>query len=67
VIQTGEIYSIPLEIGIETEEEMLLEKVELAGPETTFVLESGARPLRVVVDPHRWLLLRMQETVVIGE
>jgi len=57
--QAGVLYHLPLEIGIESSLGLRVERVYLDGPTGDFRFWSAAAPLRVLVDPHRWLLARI--------
>jgi aminopeptidase N len=59
VRQTGPLYRLPLEIGIETDRGMRLELVRLDEPFREFQFFSAAEPRRVLVDPRRWLLAKI--------
>jgi len=56
--QRGNIYHIPLEIGIESLEGAQVEKVNLQERQMTFTFESKEEPLGVVLDPRGWLLAK---------
>ena len=59
VRQTGALYRLPLEIGIETDQGLRLERVQLDEPLPEFRFFSTAEPRRVLVDPRRWLLAKI--------
>jgi hypothetical protein len=59
VRQTGALYHLPLEVGIETDQGMRLERVRLDEPFRQFQFFSAAEPRRVLVDPRRWLLAKI--------
>ena len=59
VWQTGALYHLPLEIGIETDQGLRLERVRLDEPLVEFQFFSPAEPRRVLVDPRRWLLAKI--------
>ncbi len=61
VRQTGVPYHLPLEIGVESAAGLKVERVQLDMPTATFRLWSAAKPTRVLVDPHRWLLAKIAE------
>ena len=57
--QTGPLYHLPLEIGIETDQGLRLERVQLDEPLREFQFFSPSEPRRVLVDPRRWLLAKI--------
>ncbi len=57
--QTGALYHLPIEFGIETDQGTRLERVELDEPSREFRFFSPAEPRRVLVDPRRWLLAKI--------
>jgi hypothetical protein len=61
VRQTGVLYHLPLEIGIETAAGLRLERVELGDTTAEFRFHSPAVPTRVLVDPREWLLAKIVE------
>jgi hypothetical protein len=64
--QTANLYRIPLEIGLVTATGTRVERVTMAGRETEFSFRSDAVPTDMVVDPRRWLLLRVTRVVSPG-
>ena len=61
VTQVGNLYHIPLEVGIETEAGTRVERISLTDRETPFAFTSMQEPRRLVPDPNRWLLLRIDD------
>lgn len=61
VEQRGALYHLPLELGLESASGLRLERVELpAAPEATFSFATAEPVTRVVLDPRRWLLARIE-------
>ena len=56
--QIGNLYHLPIEIGIETESGMRIERVAIAREEEVFSFVVRDRPIRVVLDPHGWILIQ---------
>jgi hypothetical protein len=56
--QEGELYDLPLELGIETKKGLQIEKIQLTERKQNFEIESAEKPLRVTLDPHGWLLMK---------
>jgi hypothetical protein len=57
--QAGEIYHLPIEIGIQTEKGIKLEKVLMKQKKERFSLQSKQKPIRVVLDPNDWIIKRV--------
>ena len=58
IAQLRTLYHLPLEVGIETEKGLRIERVMLSGKETTFAFESKEKPTRILLDPGNWLLMK---------
>lgn len=59
--QTGALYRLPLEIGIDSEVGMIYQRVRLDEKSASFQFRSTLRPTRIVLDPRRWLLAKITE------
>jgi aminopeptidase N len=59
VTQTATIYHLPLEIGIESQRELHLERVQMSEGANQYTFWSPTAPTRVLVDPRRWLLAKV--------
>jgi aminopeptidase N len=57
--QIGEIYHLPVEIGIQTEEGIKLEKVFMKEKQGTFSLQSKQKPIRILLDPNDWIIKKV--------
>ena len=57
--QAGALYTLPIEIEIESAEGRRIERVQLADPAGQFRFWFVSKPTRVVVDPRRWLLAKI--------
>jgi hypothetical protein len=57
--QTGALYDLPLEIGLESADGLRIERVRLSDAANEFRFWSASAPARVVIDPHRWLLAKI--------
>jgi hypothetical protein len=57
--QTGALYHLPLEIGIESAQGLRVERAQLDEPTQDFRFWSAAEPTRVFIDPRRWLLAKI--------
>jgi aminopeptidase N len=56
--QIGNIYQLPVEIGIETAMGMHLEKVYLKERQMTFSFQSKEEPQRILLDPNDWIIMK---------
>ena len=54
--QSGVLYHLPIEIGIESAQGLRIERVQLHEPTGEFRFWSASEPSRILIDPHRWLL-----------
>ncbi len=57
--QTGALYHLPLEIGIESAQRLSVERVQLDGAARDFRFWSAFEPTRILIDPRRWLLAKI--------
>jgi hypothetical protein len=57
--QTGEVYHVPLEIGIRSAHGLAIERVRLQQADGEFEFQSAEKPTGILIDPHRWLLARV--------
>ncbi len=56
--QIGNLYQLPMEIGIETAKGMRVEKVHLHEKQMTFSFQSQEQPKRILLDPSGWILMQ---------
>jgi aminopeptidase N len=57
--QTGEIYRLPIEIGVaQPDGQVRVERVELTGRTGRFVLNADTEPGAVTLDPNTWVLMQ---------
>jgi aminopeptidase N len=56
--QQGNFYHLPVDIGIETEKGMRIEKAHLKGMQTTISFKSKDKPKRVLLDPYDYVIMR---------
>lgn len=59
--QVENLYNFPLEIGIKTEKEIEIKRVNVADKQMIFTFESKEKPLNISLDPNNWLLLKTIE------
>jgi hypothetical protein len=57
--QKGNLYRLPLEVGIDTERGLRLERVELTSATAEFRFSSPSPIQRIRIDPRRWLLAKI--------
>lgn len=58
VKQKGNIYHLPLEIGIVTGEGMRIEKINLDKNEMIFSFDSVQKPEEILLDPNEWVIMK---------
>jgi len=56
--QTGEIYHLPVEIGIQTEEGIKSEKVFVKEKREGFSFRSKHKLNRILLDPRDWIIMK---------
>ena len=56
VAQDLDLFSMPVELRIETEGKTEDRRVDLAGAESKYSVETFGRPRRIIIDPDNWLL-----------
>lgn len=56
VTQDLDLFSMPVELRIETEGKTEERRVDLSGTESAYNVETFGRPRRVTIDPDNWLL-----------
>jgi hypothetical protein len=57
--QRGNMYHLPLSIGIESPHGMRIESVLLNENRKTFTFESNEEPTRIILDPQGWILMNV--------
>ena len=72
VEQDMDVFSMPVEVEIETEGEPVIQRVQVTGRASDFVIETPGRPKRVIVDPNNRVLkyndnIRLRVAVARGE
>jgi hypothetical protein len=79
VSQDLDLFSMPVELRVETEGKTEERRVDLSGTESHYTIETFGRPRRITIDPDNWLLkstpdlgvrvsvLRGQEDVAQGD
>jgi hypothetical protein len=56
VSQDLDLFSMPVELQIETEGKTEDRRVDLSGTESHYTVETFGRPRRIILDPNNWLL-----------
>jgi hypothetical protein len=56
--QTGNLYHLPIEIGIRTTKGLRIEKVNMSLQEMSFTFKSAEKPEDILLDPNGWVLMR---------
>ena len=72
VEQDMDVFSMPVEVEIETDGEPVIQRVQVTGRASDFVIETPGRPKRVIVDPNNRVLkyndnIRLRVAVARGE
>jgi aminopeptidase N len=60
--QRGNVYHLPLEIGIRTSRGLQVEKVQLVDQQMMFTFDVREEPSEIVLDPERWILMKVTRT-----
>jgi hypothetical protein len=56
VAQNLDLFSMPVELRIETEGKSEDRRVDLSGSESHYTVETFGRPRRIIIDPDNWVL-----------
>jgi tetratricopeptide (TPR) repeat protein len=56
VTQDLDLFSMPVQLRIETEGKTEDRRVDLSGAESTYTIETFGRPRHITIDPENWLL-----------
>jgi hypothetical protein len=56
VSQDLDLFSMPVELRIETEGKSEQRRVDLSGTESRYTVETFGRPRRITIDPENWIL-----------
>ena len=56
VAQDLDLFSMPVELRVETEGKTEERRVDLSGTESHYTIETFGRPRRITIDPDNWLL-----------
>jgi tetratricopeptide (TPR) repeat protein len=64
VSQDLDLFSMPIELRIETEGKTVDRRVDVAGSTVQYSIETFGRPTKIIVDPDNWLLKSTPELAV---
>ena len=64
VAQDLDLFSMPVELRIETEGKTVNRRVDVSGSETPYSIETFGRPTKIILDPDNWLLKSSPELTV---
>ena len=64
VSQDLDLFSMPVELRIETEGKTVDRRVDVAGSTVQYSIETFGRPTKIIVDPDNWLLKSTPELAV---
>lgn len=72
VSQSLDLFSMPVELRIETEGKTVDRRVDVSGSATQYSIETFGRPTKIVLDPDNWLLkstpeLMLRTDVLLGQ
>jgi tetratricopeptide (TPR) repeat protein len=56
ISQDLDLFSMPVELRVETEGKTEDRHVDLSGPESKYSIETFGRPRRIIIDPDNWIL-----------
>lgn len=59
--QFGNLYHLPIEIGIETDKGIQIKKVNIAEKQSRFSFESAEKPKNILLDPNEWILKKNEK------
>ncbi|MGA8937885.1 MAG: M1 family aminopeptidase [Acidobacteriaceae bacterium] len=70
--QDLDVFSMPVELRIETEGKTLNRRVDVTGSAAEYSIESSGRPTKIILDPDDWILkstpeLRLRTDVLLGQ
>jgi hypothetical protein len=56
ISQDLDLFSMPVELRVETEGKSEIRRVDLSGTESRYSIETFGRPRRITIDPENWVL-----------
>jgi len=62
--QDLDLFRMPVELRVETDGKTEIQKVDVVGTETQFVVDTFGRPRRIAIDPGNWLLKSTPDLLV---
>jgi len=62
--QDLDLFHMPVELSVETEGKTETQKIEVAGAQTQFSVDTFGRPRRIIIDPQDWVLKSTPEVQV---
>jgi tetratricopeptide (TPR) repeat protein len=64
ISQDLDLFSMPVLLKIETEGKTVTQRIQVAGPDTSYSVESFGRPRRITIDPDNWTLKNTPDLAV---
>ena len=64
ISQDLDLFSMPVMLKIETDGKTVTQRIQVAGPDTTFSVETFGRPRRITIDPDNWVLKNTPDLAV---
>jgi tetratricopeptide (TPR) repeat protein len=70
--QDLDLFSMPLQLRVETEGKMMDRRVDVSGAAVQYSIETGGRPTKIILDPDNWLLkitpaLTIRTDILLGQ
>jgi len=59
-----DLFSMPVLLKIETDGKTVTQRIQVAGPETSYSIETFGRPRRITIDPDNWMLKNTPDLTV---
>jgi len=64
ISQDLDLFSMPVLLKIETEGKTVTQRIQVAGPDTTYSVETFGRPRHITLDPDNWTLKNTPDLAV---
>ena len=61
IAQDLDLFSMPLELKVDTDGQSEMKRIEVRGTESAFSVETFGKPRRLVLDPNNWVLKNSAE------
>jgi TolA-binding protein len=64
IAQDLDLFSMPVQLKIETDGKTVTQRLQVAGQNTTYSIETFGRPRRIILDPDNWMLRNTPDLTV---